>query len=279
MPVLPLFQVCELVGEPVNKDLSELARYVANTRRQKKLTLVELTKRGGPSVGWTSMLESGQMLDMPKVATLKRLAQGLGVPLSDLLRVVGYQAQEVESTSDRNHGNHGRSMVLRVVATNDSGQNHGDEPIIGVSSVAAEGIGGPGSQLKPLGVATVLPVIGSAACGEPIEAIMDRAIDTLVLDARYTNGANAAVIVRGDSMSGANIFDGDHVLVRLGGDVRPANGKNVVIRTPDGLACKRYREDELGVYLEEHIAGQDVRRLRYDEAELVGVVVGLHRSM
>lgn len=277
--MLPLFQEPRSLGVGVEYDPEKLVRYVKDVRKKRQLTLLQIEERGGPSRSWTSMLERGQMFDRPKFATLERLAGALGVPLSDLLAIVGYQAQEVESASSQEHGNHGRSMVLRVVATGDSGQNHGDEPIIGVSSVAAEGIGGPGSQLKPLGVATVLPVIGSAACGEPIEAIMDRAIDTLVLDARYTNGANAAVIVRGDSMSGANIFDGDHVLVRLGGDVRPANGKNVVIRTPDGLACKRYREDELGVYLEEHIAGQDVRRLRYDEAELVGVVVGLHRSM
>lgn len=271
--MLPLFQEPRSLGVGVEYDFEKLVRYVKDVRKKRQLTLLQIEERGGPSRSWTSMLERGQMFDRPKFATLERLAGALGVPLSDLLAIVGYQAQEVESASSQEHGNHDRAMVLRVVASDDSGQNHGREPIIGENLYAAEGMQRPDGQLKYVGDVVAVPILGAAACGEPIAAIMDTATEHLYLPLAFADGANAAIRVRGNSMSGAGIVDGDFVLVKLADGIKPASGKPVVVRTPDGYACKFFREDDLGVYLEEHVAGQEVRRVKYDEAELVGLVI------
>lgn len=256
---------------------ADLARYVSEVRKHKGLTLRQLHQRGGPSVSWLSMLETGQMFDKPKYATLERLAVALGVPLSDLVRVVGYEVNGPKSTSGQKHGNHGAVMVSGVVVSGDSGQNHGGVRFLGETSEASEGMSRPGGQLEYITKYVDLPILGTAACGEPIAAIMDRATDFLTIDARRTKGAEAAMLIEGDSMTGAGLLHGDCVLVKLANGTRPASGKLVIVRTPDGLACKRFREDDLGTYLEEH--GQEVRRVRYDEAELVGIVVGLQREL
>jgi SOS-response transcriptional repressor LexA len=279
MPVLPYFQDVEAWGPAMTENLAELARFVSATRKAKGLTLEQVTERGGPSVSWLSLLETGKMLDRPKVETLRRLSVALGVSLSRLLEIVGYGDLLPKSASSQAGGNHGPAMVSGIVANGEYGQNHGAEPVFGENSVVSEGILGPGGQLDRNLTFVQLPIIGAAACGEPIEAIMDRATDVLSVELRRSKGAEAAMVIEGDSMTGAGLLPGDHVLVKLANGTRPASGKCVIVRTPDGLACKRFREDELGVYLEEHTAGQEVRRVKYDEAELVGIVVGLHRDM
>lgn len=265
---------------PVSDDkLDRLAEYIARVRREKRLSYPAIKKRGGPAMSTIHRLENRLTNSFPQIPTLEALALGLGVPLSDLLRIVGYEAHGVESASSQKHGNHDRSMVLRVVASGDSGQNHGREPILGKTSYASEGIQSPDKQLMYVGDVVAVPILGSAACGEPIEAIVDRATEYLYLPPALARGADAAIAVHGDSMAGAGIMSGDHVLVKVADGIKPSSGKYVVVHTPEGFACKRYREDDLGVYLEEHRAGEEVRRVRYDDAQLVGVVVGLNRAM
>lgn len=253
--------------------LNRLAEYIARVRRDKKLSYPAIKRRGGPAMSTIHRLENRLTNSFPQIPTLEALALGLGVPLSDLLRIVGYQDQKVESASDLNHGNHDHAMVLRVFANPEDGQNHGREPIIGETSASNEGIGEPGGQLRPMGVVVAVPILGAAACGDPIAAIMDSATEHLYLDPHFARDADAAIKVHGDSMSGAGIMDGDHVLVKLADGIKPTSGKPVVVRTPDGYACKYYREDDLGVYLEEHVFGQEVRRVKFDEAQLVGIVI------
>ena len=60
---------------------------------------------------------------------------------------------------------------------------------------------------------------------------------------------------------------------------RPASGKVVIVRTPDGLVAKQYKCDEVGEYLQEHELGQEPRRVRFDEGSLVAVVVFHYRRM
>jgi SOS-response transcriptional repressor LexA len=253
--------------------LDRLAEYIARVRREKKLSYPAIKKRGGPAMSTIHRLENRLTNSFPQIPTLEALARGLGVPLSDLLQIVGYQDQGVESASGQNHGNHGPAMVLRVVAGSENAQNHGLEPIIGETSAAAKGIPEPGGQLTYVGNVVAVPILGAAACGEPLAAIMDKATEHLYLPPEFTRGADAAIRVRGDSMSGAGIVDGDFVLVKVADGVKPVSGKPVVVRTPEGYACKFYKEDDLGVYLEEHVFGQAIRRVRYDEAELVGIVI------
>lgn len=262
-------------GQPVSDDqLDRLAQYIARVRQQKRLSYPAIHKRGGPAMSTVHRLENRLTNSFPQIPTLEALAIGLGVPLSDLLEIVGYRDKSVESASGQKHGNHDGTMVLRVVSNSGIAENHGLEPIVGENSERAEGIGEPGGQLKYVGDVVAVPVLGAAACGEPIAAIMDSVTEHLYLPVAFADGANAAIRVRGNSMSGAGILDGDFVLVKLADGLKPTSGKPVVVRTPDGCyACKFYREDDLGVYLEEHVFGQEVRRVKFDEAELVGIVI------
>lgn len=260
----------DVVGD---KKLDRLAEFIARVRKDKNLSYPAIKRRGGPAMSTIHRLENRLTNSFPQIPTLEALARGLGVPLSDLLQIVGYQDQTVESASGQSHGNHGRAMVLRVVSQSEDAQNHGSKPIYGEGSAASEGIGEPGGQLEYVGEVVAVPILGAAACGEPIAAIMDSATEHLYLPLAFAHGADAAIRVRGHSMSGAGIVDGDFVLVKLADGIKPTSGKPVVVRTPDGYACKFYREDELGMYLEEHVFGQDVRRVKFDEAELVGIVI------
>jgi len=272
-----LFSETEHLEVTVERGTAALARYVSEVRKLKGLTLKQLRQRGGPSVSWLSMLETGQMLDSPKLATLERLAVALDVPLPDLIRIVGYKVQTVESTSGQKHGNHDRAMVLRVVSRSEEAENHGSKPIIGETSVSTEGIGEPGGQLEPTELR--LPVLGAAACGEPIFSLMEHATEYIEVTASDANGANAAFTIRGNSMTAEFLRDGDRVLVRMLNGARPETGKVVIVRTPDGLVAKRYKCDDLGEYLEEHEFGQEPKRVRFEEGSLVAVCVAHLRKM
>jgi SOS-response transcriptional repressor LexA len=279
MRMIPLFQVPEIGGETVSDDLQELARVVQATRKRKGLTLEQVAKRGGPSVAWLSSLESGRMFDRPKMQTLKRLADALDVSLPILLDIVGFGELVGKSASSQPSGNHGPAMVLGVVANGDDGQNHGAEPISGESSVVSEGILGPGGQLEPRRDLLKLPLLGVAACGDPIYATMEHVTEYIEVSRDEANGADAAFTIRGDSMSAEFLRDGDRVLVKMLDGARPESGKVVIVRTPDGLVAKRYRCDDLGEYLEEQEYGQPARRLRFEEGSLVAVCVAHYRKM
>lgn len=253
--------------------LDRLAQYIARVRLEKKLSYPAIHRRGGPAMSTVHRLENRLSNSFPQIPTLEALARGLGVPLSDLLKIVGYQDHGVESASGQNHGNHGPAMVFGVISNKEMDQNHGQKPLLGESSSATMGMNEPGGQLNLIGSVVAVPILGAAACGEPIEAIVDSATEFLYLPPSLARNADAAIRVRGNSMSGAGIIDGDFVLVKLANGHRPASGKPVVIRTPDGYACKFFREDDLGIYLEEHVFGQEVRRVKFDEAELVGIVI------
>jgi transcriptional regulator with XRE-family HTH domain len=53
-------------------------------RRRQKVTQLELSRRTGVGQGYISSLESGRKRN-PGLVTLRKLAQGLGVPLRTLL--------------------------------------------------------------------------------------------------------------------------------------------------------------------------------------------------
>lgn len=283
MPVIPLFQEPETWGAAVNAEIQELARVVAEARKRTGLTLEEIAKRGGPSVAWMSALARGKMYDAPKVATLKRLSVALGLPIDLLMHIVGYGAHGAGSASSQKHGNHDSAMVSGFVATSEDGQNHGAERILGENLGVAKGIQRPSEQLQPLTDADwiTLPLLGAAACGEPIYATMEHATEPIPVLRREAEalGANAAFIIRGNSMSGMMLQDGDLVLVQMLDGRRPPNGKVVIVRTPDGLVAKQYRCDDVGEYLQEHELGHEPRRVRFDEGCLVAVVVYHGRRM
>ena len=76
-----------------------------------------------------------------------------------------------------------------------------------------------------------IPIVGNVAAGQPILA-EENIEDSLPVPARYVNGRNYMLRVRGESMINAGIFDGDLILVEQAETAR--NGE-IVVAMVDGF--------------------------------------------
>jgi repressor LexA len=120
---------------------------------------------------------------------------------------------------------------------------------------------------------TRLPLVGLIAAGAPIEAIEDR--EVLDLEEMFVSPHGVFVLrVRGDSMIGDNICDGDYVIVEKRETAR--DGETVVaLLNGEEATLKRFYRTARGIRLEasnpafEPIVTKDV--------QIQGVVVGVLR--
>lgn len=93
-----------------------------------------------------------------------------------------------------------------------------------------------------------LPVIGRVAAGSPLLAI-ENLEDELQVDPHLFRPApDYALRVRGDSMIGAGIDDGDLLLVHRTPEAR--NGQIVVARIDEEVTVKRLRRKGRGIHLD-----------------------------
>lgn len=90
-----------------------------------------------------------------------------------------------------------------------------------------------------------VPLLGTTAAGEPIysEEHFEEYID---VHEKYN--IDYCLRVQGDSMIGANIFDGDIVFVRKQSIVE--NGEIAVVRVNDTVTLKRFYKTDTGVMLQ-----------------------------
>lgn len=89
-----------------------------------------------------------------------------------------------------------------------------------------------------------IPVIGTIAAGEPILAV-ENIEEYIDLDEKIS--ADFALRVKGDSMVGANIFDGDNVFIRKQSDVD--DGEIAAVIIDDSATLKRVFKFENQVIL------------------------------
>ena len=89
-----------------------------------------------------------------------------------------------------------------------------------------------------------IPIIGTIAAGEPILAV-ENIEDYIDLDEKIN--ADFALRVKGDSMVGANIFDGDIVFIRKQSDVD--DGEIAAVIIDDSATLKRVFKFENSVIL------------------------------
>jgi transcriptional regulator with XRE-family HTH domain len=83
--IRPLTQDPHQVSEPREKVLEvAIGRAVRNFRRQKAMTVADLSKQTGLSIGMLSKIENG--ITSPSLTTLQSLAHSLSVPLTAFLR-------------------------------------------------------------------------------------------------------------------------------------------------------------------------------------------------
>jgi repressor LexA len=122
---------------------------------------------------------------------------------------------------------------------------------------------------------TSVPLLGVVAAGSPIEAVADR--EAVALPAALTgDGEHYALRVRGDSMVGDGIHDGDLVVVRRRTLAR--NGEMVIALVGGEVTLKRlYREGHGRIRLQPASAELRPLVVAGEDVQVQGVVVALLR--
>jgi repressor LexA len=120
-----------------------------------------------------------------------------------------------------------------------------------------------------------LPLLGRVAAGEPIEALEDR--DTIEVPESFLGtGEHFALRVRGDSMIGDGIHDGDLILLRKQEDAE--NGQTVVALIDGEATVKRFYRKGASVELHPANANMQPLVVEAEQVTVQGVVVGLIRK-
>ena len=116
--------------------------------------------------------------------------------------------------------------------------------------------------------------MGYIAAGLPIEAIENR--EKIELQDMFASRHGTFVLkVRGESMIGEQIRDGDYVICERRSD--PRNGETVVALLDNGEATlKKYYNDGKKIRLEP--ANPDFEPILVDQVEIQGVVRGVLRA-
>ncbi len=123
------------------------------------------------------------------------------------------------------------------------------------------------------------PILGEVAAGNPLTIYPD-AIDTIELPTIVRMPQDSFLLrVKGDSLKDAYIFNGDVVIVNP--NLEPANGKIVVAILDDAAVVKRFykKNNKIELCSENPEYEPIIIRKNYDRFKLVGVVIGVYRSM
>jgi len=121
-----------------------------------------------------------------------------------------------------------------------------------------------------------LPVVGTIRAGKPVFADPESEEWLTVKD--LMPQATFALRVEGESMAGAELHEGDYVLVRS----QPwAEERQIVVAMVNGneATVKRYLERNGQVILQPENPAYDPITLSREEVTIVGVVVGLYRRL
>jgi repressor LexA len=123
--------------------------------------------------------------------------------------------------------------------------------------------------------AAELPLLGVVAAGAPIESIPDE--EKISVPSDFLGGGEHYVLrVRGDSMIGDGVHDGDLVVIQAG--VRAADGDMVVALVGGEVTLKRiYREGAEEIRLQPANPALPPMVAPADEIQVQGVVAGLLR--
>jgi len=123
------------------------------------------------------------------------------------------------------------------------------------------------------------PVLGEVAAGNPLTIYPD-AIDTIELPTIARMPKDSFLLrVKGDSLKDAYIFNGDIVIVNP--NLEPKNGQIVAAVLDDAAVVKRFykKKNEIELVSENPEYEPIVIEKKYPSFKLVGIVVGVYRSM
>lgn len=123
------------------------------------------------------------------------------------------------------------------------------------------------------GAVNKVPIVGQVTAGIPILAV-EQIEGYIPMDLSGKYGEHFALHIRGESMIGAGILDGDLIIVRKQETAR--SGQIVVALLEDEATCKRLKLDEDSVWLlPENPAFEPIDGRN---CTILGVVVALHRQ-
>lgn len=139
-----------------------------------------------------------------------------------------------------------------------------------------KGSGARAIELTERTAARVVPIIGRVAAGRPILAEENR-LGSLALDVSVARWKDAFLLkVKGESMSGAGILDGDLVFVKRQPDAD--SGEIVVVMLESEATVKRLiKKGSAWILQPENPAFEPIVIDRQSPAELIGKVVGVFR--
>jgi len=125
------------------------------------------------------------------------------------------------------------------------------------------------------------PIVGTVAAGVPILA-QENIEDVVHFPERWASTGSFLLKVKGDSMVGAHILDGDYVLVHPQSNAR--DGEIVVALIGDEATVKRFYKTSKGITLKaENPKFKDIQVSTEDAAargfQVVGTVAGVMRLM
>ena len=140
---------------------------------------------------------------------------------------------------------------------------------------AIEILGNKGRDMINSDAVAFVPLVGRVAAGVPILAD-ENVEDHLAFPATMVQSGNIfALEVRGDSMIGDGIMDGDYVLVREQQIAEP--GETVVALLGEEATVKRFYREKNRVRLEP--ANPTMGPIISDDVSIVGKVVGVFRRL
>lgn len=128
------------------------------------------------------------------------------------------------------------------------------------------------------GRVSLIPVVGEVAAGSPILAV-ENVEEEWFLDRKLLRGEdNFLLRVKGESMTGAHIRDGDYLLIRP--QAVAENGEIVVALAGDEVTVKRLyrRRDRIELRPENPDFDTIIYRSSDEKVEILGKVVGVLRK-
>ena len=123
------------------------------------------------------------------------------------------------------------------------------------------------------------PILGEVAAGNPLTIYPD-AIDTIELPTVARMPKDSFLLrVKGDSLKDAYIFSGDIVIINP--NLEPKNGQIVVAVLDDAAVVKRFykKRNQVELISENPEYEPIIIERKYPSFKLVGIVVGVYRSM
>ncbi|MDO4590373.1 MAG: transcriptional repressor LexA [Slackia sp.] len=128
----------------------------------------------------------------------------------------------------------------------------------------------------PIGETISLPIVGNVAAGSPILAEQN-ITETIPLPTAIVGDSGSFLLkVRGDSMTGIGINDGDYVVVEQ--TPTAENGDIVVAVLEDGATVKRFFREHDAIRLQPENASMDPIVV-HDDIAIAGKVIAVFRRL